>query len=334
MTRIFHPESFYYKRLPNDAPIDPKSQSVVSAFVAEVKEKKMHWNYETFAPVTWYARSNTPKGKIWLDKADGTETSIRTMLESVPLPFGMRCSAPYPTAEEPKGGDDQVAIYNVDTDEYWDIHGLRYLPRPDAPRTAELVPSCSTLEEPGWHCNFASYMPHASQTEGQFAKAEGAIGPGTSGSGLAVAGFTITAAEAERKFIPHAIRLAIKNRGAGFRWPATSTDSAEEGSVDEGMIFRFPAGIDLSVVSDPFMRAVAVAIRDHGMVMTDGGSQPISFLETRSTRPYSQVKHRNPWLGPKNELGGPEAILTASPEALWEQLPLSQLQVLDESYRP
>ena len=337
MPGLCSPTSFFNQRLPADVPIDPSSATYVASLVAQVESAGPGIEFRDFALTGWYAGPETPIGKVWLDAADGTSPLKREMLESVPLPVDLRPPGPFP-------GDNALAIISYSTDEYFELHGMRYK-GVDAMRTEAEVPGCSTLNEPGWHCNSAAGVKNFSKSPGYWRSGDwpGATANwGISGSGIFVWPGAIKVAEAQRLFIPHAIRIEAIGKASGesqisneFRWPATKTDgeSTSSATPQEGMIFKLPSS-SVSKPKDAFVRAIARAVNEYGFILTDGAGNVSIKCGTQATVPRSQSYTTDAWKGPADSFGSKGAILSTFANALAEQFPWPDLEVVDSLYRP
>jgi hypothetical protein len=337
MPGICSPTSFFNQRLPADVPIDPSSAAYVASLAAQVESAGPGIEFRDFALTGWYAGAGTPREKVWLDAADGTSPLKREMLESIPLPPDLRPPGPFP-------GDNAVAIVSYSTDEYFELHGMRFK-GVDAMRPEAEVPGCSTLNEPGWHCNGAAGVKDFSESPGYWRSGDwpGATANwGISGSGIFVWPGAIKIAEAQGLYIPHAIRIEAIGKSSGesqisdeFRWPATKTDgeSVDPDAPKEGMIFRLPPAF-VSKPEDPFIRAVARAVNEYGFILTDGAQNVSIKCESQATVPRSQAYTTDAWKGPADSFGSKGAILSTFAKALAEQFPWANLEVVDPSYRP
>src|SRR4051794_956829 len=145
---MLSPSSFFNQPLPKEVGIDPKSSEYVASLVKQVSDFGAGFEYRDWSIPCHIAGPNTPKRKVWLDAADGTQTSKRSAISEAPIPLALRAAGPWPT------GDHAAAIYQPSSDKYWEFHGMIHLPAPDTARTE--VAGCTTLEEPGWHCDNAA----------------------------------------------------------------------------------------------------------------------------------------------------------------------------------
>lgn len=344
------PTSFWNQRLPGDVPIDPEGSTYVASIVGGIKNVNLL--YRNTSVAIFYANENTPRQKIWLDVKDGNQPKLRAALESVPIPSELRSPGPHP-------GDQQTCIVCPRADgsiEYFEMHQMHQI-GVDAPLE---VAGCSTLNESGWHCDAGSaikdlrlnpgYVTEVDWPGGVDIGAKGSIVWGCSASKTITYPHVIQIAEAQRLYIPHALRLALPKslHKSEFRWPALASDgeSTNSNHPPTGCIFTFDSDDNFADVSDPFIKAVCVAIRDYGWLLTDSsgkeGGGAAFKAETQATIRGSQAWGTDAWKGPEDKIGSPGAILREGNEGtpenetalLGNQIPLNRLQVVDASYRP
>lgn len=329
---MFSSTSFWNQALPGDVPIDPSSATYVASLVKQGEEAGFAFEYRDWSVPCWIADPNVPTQLVNLDVADGTLATMRAALAAVPIPLGLRPPGPWPT------GDHVVAIYQPSTDIYREMHGVRQVGICDPAKTG--VAGCSTLEAIGWHCDNAAAIKEASKSAGYFQFGDWPGVPegthwGCSGSGLFVWGGTIKVAEAQRGYIPHAIRIECVTRQSTFRWPAQKTDgkSADPTMPQEGMLFKLPAA---SIAKAPagIVRTIAVAANQFGLILTDGAGNISIKCEPQSALANNQTYVPDAWKGPSDTYGGAGAILSKASGELAAEFPWADLQVVDASYRP
>jgi hypothetical protein len=329
---VFSPTSFWNQALPGSVPIDPSSATYVGSLVKQVEEAGASFEFRDWSVPCWIVGPNTPTQTVNLDVADGTLATMRSALAVVPIPVGLRPPGPWPT------GDHIVAIYQPSTDKYWEMHGVRQVGICDPAKTG--VAGCSTLEVVGWHCDNAAAIKEASKSAGYFQFGDWPGVPegthwGCSGSGLYVWGGAIKVAEAQRGYIPHAVRMECVTRQNTPRWPAQKTDGSSTNAAmpQEGMIFKLPRA-SIAKVSDPFVKAVARAANEYGLILTDGAGNVSIKCESQSARANSQTYAPDAWKGPADAYGSGGAILAKAPGELLAEFPFADLEVVAESYRP
>ena len=358
---MLSPTSFWTQPLPIDAPIDPESATWVASVAGTIKNVNFLYR-NTSIPLFW-ATEKTPRQKVWLDVKSTSRPKLQAALESVPIPPNFRPPGPV-------SGDRVVCLVCPKVDgsiEYFEFHGMHQV-EIDGPATEEEAPECTWRSEPGWHCLAAAAVKDLRKNPGYVTEADWPkgidFGPkeappwyggnmplwGCSASRTLSYHHTIKVAEAQRLYIPHALRFAIPRNlhRPEVRWPAVAADGESTNSAHPptGSIFRFDPDDDFSDVADDFVRAVCVAIRDHGLVLTDSsgltGTGAALKCETQATRYRSQEWGTDAWKGPEDEFGSAGAIFREGNEGnpsnetapLGNQIPLGRLKILDASYRP
>ncbi len=332
MTSVCAPTSFFNQRIPGDVPKDPQSATYVASLVAQAQATTFTLNYRDWSLTHFVAPAGTPTQKIWLDKADALEATKRKMLETVPIPPEFRPPGPFP-------GDNPATILDLATDTYYEFHGLRYK-GVDTLRSEGEVPGCSTLNEPGWHCDNAAAVKEFSTSPGYFREGDWPGVPGTnhwgcSGSGLFLLPGSIKIAELQRGYIPHAVRLECVTRQTTPRWPAQKSDgkSSDPTQPQEGMLLKLPEA-SLAKVASPFVLTIARAAVDFCFVLTDGAGNVGLKGESQAMVARSQGHRPDAWLGPEDKVGGKEALLSKFPGELLAEFPLADLFVVDGTWRP
>lgn len=328
MLGVCSPTSFYYQQLPGDVPIDPESAAYIANLTAQLAADGGAFSFREFAQTMWIAGSETPRQKVWLDVKDSAGETKRKAIESVPIPPEMRPPPPYP-------GDNAVTIWDLKNDRLYEFHGMRE----HGVDAVRVVAECSTLEEPGWHCDDAAVIQEISKSPGYFESGvswPGSTTWGVSGSGILLWPGAITAAEAQRLYIPHAIRIGCSDHHkTKFRFPAQKTDGKSEDptSPQAGMLFKLPLA-SISKPKDAFVRCVARAANEFGLVLTDGSSGLAIKCKTEATVRGTQSLTTDAWKGTEDKFGGAGAILTANASTLLKEFPWPDLEVVAESYFP
>lgn len=106
-------------------------------------------------------------------------------------------------------------------------------------------------------------------------------------AGYPIAPLLFTADEVAAGAIDHAMRFAIPNDDIDddvFYAPAThATTAGADGSVPYGAHLRLKSTFDMSRLTDPDARVVAVALQKYGMYLADGGNIPLMGRSDRRT---------------------------------------------------
>ena len=161
-------------------------------------------------------------------------------------------------------------------------------------------------------------MTDVSQSPGYFPKPPGW---GATATGLPLLGGLIRISELRAGQIPHALSIALPEPRAGiYAWPAQRTDgtSNDPAALPEGTRLRIDPSVDLSKLPmSPFVRILATAAQQYGMIVTERGGAVAFYAEDPTptgSNPY--------WPAPDGFFGG------KYPNQLLQQFPWSYLQVV------
>lgn len=284
--------------------------------------------------------------------APGALLNLQSHLNAVPIPDKTLCpmiTGTYPMTDiwaEGSGGakDAHCFIHNVDSDE-----GYGFFELTNNYAAAQAVTGCV------WTAQEAEYYPSLSNADG--------ILPyywGSRACSLGEVGGLITMQDLVDVFngkpINHAIAIACPMNGgsgvapavrgdgpgpngnnvpkipAGFPGATGANPAYQHDVTFEGQRFRFPSGVDLSAVGYPLGRAIAGAIRDRGLVITDTSGAVAFYLEDMRSigSPYNSTP--NPFsLNWASIQQGTDPRWGALPtgQTVLHQLPWAQLQALD-----
>jgi hypothetical protein len=301
--RFFSPTSFWNTTPAAEAPLDPQSGPIVSAFQAEIgKELSMHHgpsiSTTSYGVPIYTVGANQPLVRVQLT-SQSPAPNLQAAFSAVPLP---------PDAKPTEGTDGTLVVWQPASDRLWEFWRLR--------KGTE-----------GWEASWGGAMEHTSSDSG-------AYGPGvwpnsktwwgSSASSLSIAGGLITLEDLERGEINHALAMAIPNiRAKEFSLPAQRTDgkSTSPSSLPEGAHLRLDPSLDLSTLSmPPLTRMIAEAAQRYGIFIRDYSSVAHFFAQDPSSLPT------NPFLGPQGYFEGryPGELLASFP---WEHLQLLQMEL-------
>jgi hypothetical protein len=267
--RLFAPASFWNERLVPDAPLDPNTDVLVQALVAEVQRERAAaigpW-IGTGAGSTPVYRvpADQPRVRIRLDSRNNRgSAALQRALNSVPMP---RQARPAP------GLDRHLTIWQPSTDRLWDLYGAR-------------------RANDGWHTRWGGAIRHVSQSPGYYTASAwpGATRNwGATASSLPVIGGTMLVDELRRGRITHALALNLPAPRAGvFSWPAQRTDGTGPASaLPEGARVRLDPTVNVADLHLPkFGRMIARAAQRYGMVVRDQTHHGMSLFAEVPTSP-------------------------------------------------
>ena len=250
--RFFARRSFWNAPLPDDAAVDPESDRLVQALVADVERQKREetgpWiqTHEYSTPLYTVGRRQRPV-PVRLDTGPWGRTLGAAFAAGVPIPDG---------AKPAPGTDGHLTIYQPSTDRLWEF--WRAVKRPD-----------------GWHASWGGAMRNVSASPGYYTKeAWRGAGPnwGSTATSLPVIGGTILIDEIARRQIPHALAMSPPDARRGvFAWPAQRSDGrGGPSALPEGARLRIDPDVDVGRLDmHPVGEAIARAAQRHGLVVRD-----------------------------------------------------------------
>jgi hypothetical protein len=267
-SRFFAPGSVWNARLPEDAPLDPRSSVLARALAQEAKRELAALNGPYLAtkggvPVYTVPR-RARKVKVRLDVGWDYQTSLtETFAAGVPIPRNAR------PADNP---DRSMVVWQPSTDRMWEFFMLR-------------------KASDGWHARWGGAMRRVSRSDGRY---QASSWPGASGRWGAtatslplVAGLILTS-ELRSGHIGHALALSVGRARQGvYSWPAQRTDGLDPSprAIPEGARFRLDPRLDLSKLKmPPITRALALAAQRHGIIVNNQTGQGLSLWAEDPTR--------------------------------------------------
>jgi hypothetical protein len=300
--RFFSPTSVWNRELPADAPIDPRSASIMGAFDAEVEReiaaKTGPWIDTTAYSVPIYrVPAGQPTVRVALSAAS---RGLAAAFRAVPLP---------PKARPAKGSDGHLVVWQPATDRLWEFWRL--------------------VEGPGgWSASWGGAMRDVRESPGFYGPSSypGATRWwGASASSLSIAGGLITLEDLEDGVINHALAFSVPNVRAGvFVPPAQRTDGSTRSTtaLPEGAHLRLDPSLDLKALDLPRLTLMmARAAQRYGIVIRDGSPNVASFYAQDPTPTGTE-----PYAGPDGWLEGkyPSQLLASFP---WWHLELLRMKV-------
>lgn len=292
---IFSPASFWYKKIPVDAPLAVNSPALVQEFI---NQKVKYYNNVTINTVNYAAPVHTVNAQVAPVKVgfnncqnksyvDGT---FSKMLSDVPIPNNAMAAG---------GTDGEMAIYQPSTDTYWEMWKAQ---------------KNTTTGE--WKACWGGRINNLSKSDGAFLK-----NYGTTATGLPFIGGQITAEELSAGVIKHAIGIALVDTDASWvvSYPANRSDGYNPKNVPnriaEGQRFRLDPTIDVSKLNMTRVgKIVAKAAQDYGFIVWDKAGSVSLRAQNPST--YTLMGKPNPY--PALFEGKPAyAVLNGMP---WDKL--------------
>ena len=303
--RYFARTSFWNARLPDDAAIDPDSERLMAAFRADIarqqRERTGPWiaTHEYSTPVYTVGRGQR-KVRVKIDAGPAGRGLQAAFDAGVPIPAG---------AQPASGTDGHLTIHQPGTDRLWEL--WRAVKRADV-----------------WHASWGGAMRGVSSSRGYYSDRSwpGAeFNWGSTATSLPVVGGTMLIGEVERRDIPHALAMAVRDTRSGvWAWPAQRTDGAGgPATLPAGARLRLDPSVDVDRLRlHPVGRAMALAAQRHGIVVRDVTHDATSFY---AEDPAPAGEDPYPRL-----FGGqtPGDVLAGFP---WDRLQLLRMNVCDRS---
>jgi hypothetical protein len=251
--RLFGSKSFWNRRLPASAPVDPSSSALVSALVGELQQERA----AGIGPWIGTGSGSTPvyrvgdrqaRVRVHLDdRGVHGWKPLQRALASVPIP---------PHAKPAPGSDRHMTILQASSDTLWELFGAR--------RAAD-----------GWHARWGGAIRHVSESPGYYTASAwpGATRNwGATASSLPIVGGTMLLDELAKGSIRHALAINLPAPRAGaFAWPAQRTDgTGPPSALPEGARLRLDPALDVASLHLPKLtRMIALAAQRYGLVVRD-----------------------------------------------------------------
>jgi hypothetical protein len=296
--RFFSPHSFWNTPVAGEAALDPASEPIVAAFVAETRrEVKVHKgpgiSTTSYGVPIYTAPRDQPTVRVKLTSARPAP-ALQAAWQEVPLPDGARPAG---------GGDATLVLWQPSTDRLWEFWRLRNGPA-------------------GWEASWGGAMQHVSANPGVYgpgAWPDAKTWWGSSASSLSIAGGVISVEDLRQGQVNHALAIAVSQVKAGvYASPARRTDgtSTRPYALPEGAHLRLDPSLDLSTLAlPPTTRIIAEAAQRFGIFVRDGAGVTHFFAQD----PVNLGG--DPYAGPDGFFEGhyPGELLASFP---WEHLQL------------
>jgi hypothetical protein len=290
---VFAATSFWYKPIPENAPLHANS----AAFVEEFLDQKRTYygnvtiNTKAYAsPVYVVSSSIAPVQVSYWNCQNKTyiDPNLARQWAAVPIPL---------YAEPADGTDAEMTIYQPSTDKIWEFWQARKV-------------------NGQWQACWGGGMENVSKSEG--------IWPlyyGTTATGLPFLGGQITAEELARGEIRHAIGIALVDleNANVVSWPANRSDGYnplnEPNRIPEGLRFRLDPRVNVNALNmSRAGKTIARAAQKYGFVVWDKAGA----LSIRAQSPKSYTAAGRPDPYPELFEGKPAyTVLNGFP---WERL--------------
>jgi hypothetical protein len=248
LDQVFAPSSFWYARLPIDAPLHSNSENFVRDFI-----RQFHKFYGTVginttaysSPIYVVANDleTTPVAQWDCQNRGFKDQQLEQQWRAVPIP---------PYAEPADGADSEMTVYQPGTDTMWEFWQAR-------------------KEDGLWKACWGGRMLSVSKSNGIWPRPYG-----TTATGLPFLGGEISADELSRGVINHVMGIALVETASAniYSWPADRSDGFNPlnlpNRIPEGLRFRLDPTIDVDALRmHPVGKIIAKAAQTYGFVVWD-----------------------------------------------------------------
>lgn len=274
----FAPTSFWYQKIPGDAPLDPNSQAYVNDFIRQLAlyHGTVNINTTGYSSPIYIVGPDVPTVRVtqWDCHHGHFDRGLSHQWGSVPIPS---------YAQPADGTDAEMTVYQPSSDKMWEFWRAR--------------------DDGQWQACWGGRMDDVSQSDGIWSEHYG-----TTATGLPFAGGELTVAELRRGAIHHVMGIALVDleHWRDFSWPANRSDgynpNHEPNRIREGTRFRLDPSIDLDALPlHPIAKIIGKAAQTYGFVVWDkaGGislraENPKAFTLRGEPDPYIELWNGTP----------------------------------------
>lgn len=295
---IFAPSSFWYSKIPVDAPVHPQSEAFVADLIRQKNAffKKVSINLAAYSSPVYVVDANVSTVVVEQCKQyPGRDRGLAAQWAAVPIPE---------YAEPADGTDAEMTIYQPSTDTIWEFWKAKKV-------------------GPTWQACWGGKMTNVSRNDGRWPGAYG-----TTATGLPFLGGQITAEELKRGEIRHAIGISLPELESRhiFSWPAKRSDGfnprSEQNRIPEGLRFRLDPTIDVSALKiRPVAKIIARAAQIYGFVVWDHAGAVT--VRAQNPKSYTKLGQVDPY---------PELFGKIPAWAVFDGFPWEQMRFLPHDY--
>ena len=272
--QVFAPSSFWYQRVPADAPLNANSAAYAGRLVqdaAATSGGNAVVNTVGYAPPIYTVDAGTPRRKVYQTLCNGAASDQNWMnyqwsrqFDSVPIPSGATAGV---------GADKEIVLWSPSTGELWELWRFEW--------TGSRFQAC-----------WGGKIDNAKTNNGTFPHPFG-----VAASGLSLLGGSITVADVESGSINHAVAIGINAPHTSFSWPANRTDGSDgsAAAIPEGLRLRLDPSLNLDTLGlTPFGKMIAKAAQQYGFIVRDRTGGPL-VVYAESSVPYTKAGQPDPY---------------------------------------
>ena len=300
--QVFAPSSFWYQRLPANAPLAANSAAVASNALRQMHQyygsadrTNVAINTTSYAAPVYIAGPNDPKVNVGFNDCQGKgyfDSGLRNQFTGVPIPAN---------AQPADGTDSEMVIYSPTEDRIWELWVTKKVGNT-------------------WSACWGGRLDNASNSPGIFPGQYG-----TTATGLPFMGGQITVNELTTGQINHAIGIAfVETRAGTVSWPAQRTDGwvNDTTAPAEGQRLRIDPTLNIDALNlNPTARAIAKAGQTYGFVVWDKAGAVT--LRAENPKPLTLNGKTNPY---------PNLFAPAADWNVLDGIPWNKLQALPYDY--
>lgn len=294
--------SVWTRPVPDDAPLDPRSDRLVASLTAVVERGSRTGRPAWIAINTCSTRivtvpADQPPVRVTLrDGGLEYKRTLQAAFEKVPLP---------PEAQPSNCPDRTIVVVQPSRDRMWELWHAR-------------------RDASGWQADWGGATQRASKNPGSYGPQDwpgGQYNWGASGSSMTMIGGVMRLEEVRRGSIDHALTLALPNVAGGvWAWPAQRTDGTLAGpdAIPYGAHFRLDPSVDVDSLTAPAAtKLIARAAQRYGLIVRERTNFAVELAAEAPP-----LDGANPWPGLLGTT--PDEILEAFP---WQRLELLKMDV-------
>jgi hypothetical protein len=240
----FSPTSWRNQPLADTAAIAPNSATLVGDLQRQIATYHTWVNTDAWSTPIYTVPADQPDVKV-----STSNTGLQPQMNAVPLPSNAQPAGPPDQVGKPPA-DHSLALWQPETDSYWDFLGL----------SKDLLGN--------WTTGYGGRLLSLSSNGAQFPAPWGA-----SATGIPLLAGLQRIKELQRGVIDHAVNVVIPEpKASSCTWPANRNDGVYQSAsaIPEGTRFRLPATLNLDSYNiTPYAKIVGRAIQRYGMIVTD-----------------------------------------------------------------
>lgn len=263
--QLFAPDSFWFRRLPDDAPLEPDSAATIAKISGLCDG--ININRYQYTPAVYLARNTDPLVSITRDPAYSANSGLTAQLAGIHIPAD---------AVPADGTDAEVVIHNLDTGDCTELWQAK------------------RVNAGAWTCVWGGTIRNARTSDSTHAP-----GFGTMACGLAFLPSMITPDELRDGWIGHAVGIAMPPSCVDNQVvpPATRTDGdlAPANLVSLAQWLRIPRSVNVySLGLNRTATILARAAQEYGFLVIDRGGETRAVVRAvnpsgMSSDPYPAI---------------------------------------------